>query len=70
MFHHADERKDPEIIYRQGKPKAVILDIDEYRELLERLEDVEDLKALKEMREKPLSYKKLDSFLAEYKPRV
>ena len=31
-------RKDAEIVMRGGKPAAVILDIDEYRELLERLE--------------------------------
>jgi prevent-host-death family protein len=37
-------RKDPEIVMRGGKPAAVILDIEEYRELLERLEDAEDLK--------------------------
>ena len=33
------KRKDPEIVMRCGKPAAVILDIDEYRELLERVED-------------------------------
>ena len=36
-------KKTPEIIYRRGKPKSVILDIDYYHELLERLEDFEDL---------------------------
>ena len=33
------KRKDPEIVMRGGKPAAIILDIDEYRELLERVED-------------------------------
>lgn len=47
-------RKEPEIAVREGEPVAVILDIDEYQELLERLEDVEDLKMLEKMRRKPL----------------
>ena len=41
------KRKDPEIVMRGGKPAAIILDIDEYRELLERVEDADDLKMLK-----------------------
>lgn len=44
------KKKDPEIVMRGGKPAAVILDIDEYRELLERVEDADDLKMLKQMR--------------------
>ena len=40
------ERKRPEIVLRDGKPSAVILDIDQYQELLERLEDAEDLEML------------------------
>ncbi len=64
------KRKAPEIILREGKPAAVILDIDEYREMLERLEDVEDLRMLKRMRKKPLMFRKLDDFLKEYHPGV
>jgi len=64
------KRKEPEIIIRNGKPAAVIIDIDDYQEMLERLEDVEDLQMLAEMRKKPLRYKKLDEFLKEYKPGV
>lgn len=44
---------------------AVILDIDEYQELLERLEDQHDLKMLQEMRKQPLKFRKLDDFLKE-----
>ena len=62
------KRKAPEIVLQDGKPAAVILDIDEYREILERLEDVEDLKMLEEMRKKPLKFRKLDDFLKEYHP--
>jgi len=59
------EKKTPEFVYRDGKPVAVILDINEYRELLERLEDMEDLKLLEEMRKKPLHVRELDEFLRE-----
>ncbi|HJX69639.1 MAG TPA: type II toxin-antitoxin system Phd/YefM family antitoxin [Dehalococcoidia bacterium] len=64
------KRKSAEIVLRDGKPAAVILDIDEYQEILERLEDVEDLKALEEMRKKPLKFKRLEDFLNEYAPSV
>ena len=64
------KRKIPEVVIREGKPAAVILDIDEYREMLERLEDVENLRMLEEMRKKPLKFKKLETFLKEYHPGV
>ncbi len=60
------KRKTPEIIFREGKPAAVILDIDEYRAMLERLEDVEDLRMLERMRKKPLKFRELEDFLKEY----
>ena len=59
------KRKEPEIIFREGKPTAVIIDIDDYQEMLERLEDAEDLRILAEMRQKPLKFKRLEDFLAE-----
>jgi PHD/YefM family antitoxin component YafN of YafNO toxin-antitoxin module len=62
------KRKTPEIVLREGKPSAVILDIDDYQEMVERLEDVDDLRMLKEMRKKPLKFKKLTDFLKEYQP--
>ncbi len=64
------KKKAPEIILRNGKPSAVILDIEDYREMLERLEDLEDLEMLKEMRKRPLKFKKLEDFLKEYHPSV
>ncbi len=59
------KKNSPEIVFRNGKPSAVILDIEEYRQMLERLEDIEDLKMLNEMRGKPLRFKKLSRFLDE-----
>ena len=64
------KKKTHEIVFRRGKPAAVIIDIDEYREMLERLEDSEDLKMLEEMREKPMKFRKLEDFLKEYTPGV
>jgi len=59
------KKKAPEIVLREGKPAAVILDIEEYQEMLERLEDVDDLKLLKQMRKKPLKFRRLEDFLKE-----
>ena len=64
------KRKTPEIVLRGGRPSAVIIDIDEYQEMLERLEDAEDLKELEEMRKRPLSFTKLEDFLREPQGRV
>ena len=55
---------------RNGKPSAVILDIEEYREMLERLEDADDLALLEDIRSKPMKFRKLDEFLEEYSPDV
>ena len=62
--------KGPEIIVRNGKPSAVILDIDKYRELLERIEDTEDLAELKRLRKKPLKFRKFSEFAKEYSSNV
>ena len=64
------KKRNPEIILRDGKPTAVIIDIDTYQEMLERLEDVEDLRLLEEMRKKPLKFRKLEDFLNEYTPSL
>ena len=60
--------KNPEIVLRDGKAVAVIIDIKEYQGMLKRLEDIEDLQVLKEMRKKPLKHKRLEEFLEEYSP--
>lgn len=63
-------RKEPDIIFRDGRPAAVILDIDEYESMLERLEDIEDLRMLREVRSQPMSFRKLDDFLADHSSGV
>ena len=60
-------RREPDIIFRGGRPAAVILDIDEYREMLECLEDIEDLERLEGMKEGSPSFRKLEDFLEEYR---
>lgn len=60
------KKREPEIVYRSGKPAAVIIDIQEYQEMLECLEDAYDLKMLKKMRSKPLRPTKFDEFLKEH----
>ncbi len=45
--------KHPDIIFRDGKPSAVILDIDEYEELLKQIDDTDDLAYLKKINQKP-----------------
>jgi PHD/YefM family antitoxin component YafN of YafNO toxin-antitoxin module len=62
--------RNPDIILRDGKPAAVILDIATYEEMLQRLEDVEDLKMLQAMRRKPLKFRKREDFLRENPARV
>jgi PHD/YefM family antitoxin component YafN of YafNO toxin-antitoxin module len=64
------KRKSPEIVLRNGKPAAVILPINDYREMLERLEDAEDLKLLSGMRKTPLKFRRLEDFLKEQRPGV
>lgn len=63
-------RRKPQLVLENGQPSAVILDIESYREMLERLEDTEDLKMLEQIRKKPLKFRRLEEFLAEYSPNV
>lgn len=64
------KKKGPEIVLREGKPAAVILDIQEYEAMLVQLEDLEDLQMLKEMRKRPLKFRALDDFLKELQTGV
>ena len=57
-------RHGPEVVYRNGEPVAVIL------EMLERLEDAEDLELLRRMRERPLHFRPLAESLEEPAPSV
>lgn len=58
-------KKKLQFVLENGKPTAVILDLQKYRQLLERAEDLDDLRVLKAMRARPLKFRKLDDFLRE-----
>ncbi len=62
--------KSPEVIYRNDKPVSVIIDLEEYKKILERLEDIEDLRFINKIKNKLLKFRKLDDFLAEYNSNV
>ncbi len=55
--------QNPEIIMRDGKPVAVILNIDIYEQMLEQIESIEDLEYLEKIRQQPLEFCSLDDFL-------
>jgi len=56
----------PQVVIKNGRPNAVIIDIKDYQNLLERLEDKEDLADLQKMRKGTLHFRKFDDFLAEH----
>ena len=55
--------RQPDVIFSNGKPSAVIIGIREYEELLERAEDAADVRTLQAMGKKPLRFRKLDEVL-------
>jgi PHD/YefM family antitoxin component YafN of YafNO toxin-antitoxin module len=56
---------EPEIVYRKGRPTAVLLDIRDYETLLDRLEDLHDIEVLtKRLKDAP-TYRDFDEYLAE-----
>ena len=48
-----EKRKTPEIIVKGGEPAAVIIDLADYRQMLERLGDTEGLKMLDRLDKSP-----------------
>jgi hypothetical protein len=58
-------RHEPEIVYRKGRPSAVLLDIKEYEALLERLEDLHDIEVLQQRKKDAPTYRDFDEYLAE-----
>jgi len=56
----------PQLVMKDGKPNAIIIDIDDYRELLERLEDREDMADLEKIRKAKQSVRKLSDFLTDH----
>jgi len=63
-------RTKPQVVMKNGKPNAVIIDIKDYKKMLERLEDKEDLADFVKIRTGTLSFRKFDDFLAEQQNAV
>lgn len=63
-------RTKPQLVMKNGRPNAVIIDIKDYRKMLERLDDKEDLDDLIKIRTSTPSFRKFDDFLAEQKNAV
>ena len=61
----SEKSREPRVIVEGGEPTAVILDIEEYRELLARLEDHEDLRRLDEIRREGTRYRPLSEYRSE-----
>ena len=59
-------KRQVRLVLEDGEPRGVILDIQDYIEMLERLEDAEDLAELNAMRQKPLEFRRIEEFLGEY----
>ena len=55
---------------KYGRLGAVILDMDEYRRMLECLGGIEDLRMLESVRKRPLKVRRLDDSLEEHHPGV
>jgi len=55
----------PQLVLKNGKPNAVIIDIEDYRKMLERIEDKEDLADLIKIRAGTPCFRKFEDFLAE-----
>lgn len=56
----------PQVVMKNGRPNAVIIDIKDYQKLLERLEDKEDIADLERMRKSSLHFRNFNDFLAEH----
>jgi hypothetical protein len=61
----ATQRAAPELVLRDGKAVAVIVEIHAYREMLERLEDLDDLREIEAIRLDREGDRTLDEVLAE-----
>jgi PHD/YefM family antitoxin component YafN of YafNO toxin-antitoxin module len=61
--------REPQMLYRNGRPTAVLLDIKEYRRLLELAENEHDLRKLAELEQRPQPYRPFEEFLDEWERR-
>jgi hypothetical protein len=57
--------KEPEMIYKSGKPTAVILPLADYEKLIELAEDAEDVAYLKKARREGMSFRPFSAYVTE-----
>ncbi len=57
--------KEPEMIYKRGKPTAVILPLARYEELLELAEDAADIAYLKKARQEGMSFRPFSQYVRD-----
>jgi len=62
--------KRPDIILRDGKPSAVVLDIADYQAMLEQIEDADDIAYLNDLYRQPLEFDSLEDLLKDRPPDV
>ncbi len=48
---------NPQFVFKNNKPTAVLLDIRNYEKILERLEDFQDIRELEQLRKKKLTFR-------------
>ena len=60
--------QNPRLVIEDGQVTGVILDIDEYQQLLERLEEADDIAALQRMRNEPMKFRPLSDFFFQTYP--
>ena len=61
----ANVNLQPQIVTLNGRPKAVILDIQEYERLLEVAEEKKDLKDLKRIKKGKTNFRDFKDYLVE-----
>ena len=53
----------PQIVIKNGKPNAVVLNIKDYEKILGALEDKSDLAELKRIKKGKISFRSIDAYL-------
>ena len=68
ILNKLEEKKEPVIITQYSRPRAVLIDYEIYKSIMERLEDLEDIRDMKSAKkEKGRPFK---NYLAERKNNV
>ncbi len=57
--------REPDLIYKKGKPAPVILPLAEYNELLELAQDAADIAYLKKARREGMSFRPFSEYVKE-----